>query len=278
MEAMTITFQCPNGHKLSCPQTLAGKPGKCPKCGAVFRVPQPSSAAPVASDASPNPFSFLSQEDDESEPDSAAPDDESPRQEEDQGIPAQEDELQIGEGPAGADEIVFLCPNGHRLHGPANLVGRPGQCPHCQVRFLIPSPEDVPDDDEVDAEQDESISLDEILIHLDTGSKGSSLDRASGSKPSIGPNAATGHPLAALMARLWAAKSANSSIELHLGDGKLLVPDEFAKQSPATNYGLFAMREANGSHTLTAVSWDSIERITVRGLAQLPKEWFDGRS
>ena len=273
---MTITFQCPKGHKLSCPETLAGKPGKCPKCGAVFRVPQPPSAAPA--DDSPNPFSFLSPQGDENGPDSAAPDDEGPGPTEEQETPAREDELQIGEGPAGADEIVFLCPNGHRLHGPANLVGRPGQCPHCQVRFLVPSPEDVPDDDEVEAEQDESISLDEILIHIDTGSKGSSLGGASGSKPAIAPHAASDHPLAALLARLWAAKSANSSIELDLGDGKLLVPDEFAKQNPFANYGLFAVRESNGSHTLTAISWDSIERITVRGLTQLPKEWFDGRS
>ncbi|HUY31272.1 MAG TPA: hypothetical protein VMV69_00720 [Pirellulales bacterium] len=271
---MSITFQCTNGHKLNCPETLAGKPGKCPKCGAVFRVPQPP-AAPAASDSSPNPFSFLSQEGDENEADSAASDDQEPEPAEEQEAPAREDELQIGEGPAGADEIVFLCPNGHRLHGPASLVGRPGQCPHCQVRFLIPSPEDVPDDDE--AEQDESISLDEILIHIDTSSKGSSLGGASGSKPSAAPPSATSHPLAALLTRLWAARTANSSIELHLGDGKLIVPDEFAKQDPVANYGLFAMREANGSHTLTAVSWDSIERITVRGLAQLPKEWFDGK-
>src|SRR4029077_7759353 len=107
-------------------------------------------------------------------------------------------------------EIVFLCPNGHRLHGPAALVGRPGQCPHCQVRFLIPSPEDVPDDDEAEVDQDASISLDEIRIQIDTSSKGSSPSGATGSKPVIPPPVATSHPLAALMARLWAAKTANS--------------------------------------------------------------------
>jgi len=275
---MSITFQCTNGHKLSCPDNLAGKPGKCPKCGAVFRVPELPPAAPNTVDGSPNPFSFLSQESDVNAPDMAARDDEGPESEEEQETGTQEDELQIGEGPAGADEIVFLCPNGHRLHGPAALVGRPGQCPHCQVRFLIPSPEDVPDDDEVDGDQEASISLDEIRIQIDTGSRGSSPSGASGSKPVIPPPVATSHPLAAMLTRLWAAKTTNSSIELHLGDGKLLVPDEFARQNPVTNYGLFATREANGSHTLTAVSWDSIERITVRGLAQLPKEWFDGKS
>ncbi|HVC97121.1 MAG TPA: hypothetical protein VND64_25810 [Pirellulales bacterium] len=247
---MSITFQCTNGHRLSCPENLAGKPGKCPKCGAVFRVPEPPSAAPATSEVLPNPFSYLSQEGAVNGRDPEAADDEGQGPAEEQEATAQEDELQIGEGPAGADEIVFLCPNGHRLHGPATLVGRPGQCPHCQVRFLIPSPEDVPDDgdDEVEAEQDGSISLDEIRIHIDTGSKVPSPGGASGPKPVIPPPVATSHPLAVLLARLWSAKTSNGSIELHLGDGKLLVPDEFARQHPATNYGLFAIREANGSN------------------------------
>jgi len=37
------------------------------------------------------------------------------------------------------EEIIeFLCPNGHKLSGPASLQGRPGQCPHCQSKFVIP--------------------------------------------------------------------------------------------------------------------------------------------
>jgi predicted RNA-binding Zn-ribbon protein involved in translation (DUF1610 family) len=35
----TITFLCPNGHKLSSPARLQGKAGKCPHCGEKFRVP-----------------------------------------------------------------------------------------------------------------------------------------------------------------------------------------------------------------------------------------------
>ena len=40
--------------------------------------------------------------------------------------------------PASTDNIVFLCPNGHRLNGPAKLAGRLGQCPHCNTKFQIP--------------------------------------------------------------------------------------------------------------------------------------------
>ena len=41
--------------------------------------------------------------------------------------------------PAGKErQIEFLCPNGHHLHGPASLQGRPGACPECGSRFRIP--------------------------------------------------------------------------------------------------------------------------------------------
>ncbi len=32
-------FLCPNGHRLNGPPSLKGKPGKCPHCGARFRIP-----------------------------------------------------------------------------------------------------------------------------------------------------------------------------------------------------------------------------------------------
>ena len=43
--------------------------------------------------------------------------------------------------------FAFLCPNGHELNGPVSLRGRPGQCPHCGEKFLIPE-EDGDDEDE----------------------------------------------------------------------------------------------------------------------------------
>jgi GYF domain 2 len=37
---MGIKFLCPNGHKMNVKVFLAGKRGKCPKCGASVRIPQ----------------------------------------------------------------------------------------------------------------------------------------------------------------------------------------------------------------------------------------------
>ena len=34
--------------------------------------------------------------------------------------------------------VRFECPNGHKLHVKAELAGRRGICPECQVRFVVP--------------------------------------------------------------------------------------------------------------------------------------------
>lgn len=42
---MGIKFLCPNGHKMNVKAFLAGKRGKCPKCGASVRIPQENPAS-----------------------------------------------------------------------------------------------------------------------------------------------------------------------------------------------------------------------------------------
>ena len=40
--------------------------------------------------------------------------------------------------------VKFLCPSGHPLNAPLNLVGKAGKCPKCGTAFVVPAPE--PDD------------------------------------------------------------------------------------------------------------------------------------
>jgi hypothetical protein len=37
--------------------------------------------------------------------------------------------------------VKFLCPNGHPLNAPLNLVGKAGKCPKCGTAFVVPAPE-----------------------------------------------------------------------------------------------------------------------------------------
>jgi hypothetical protein len=47
---MGIKFLCPNGHKMNVKAFLAGKRGKCPKCGASVRIPQETPASDSGED------------------------------------------------------------------------------------------------------------------------------------------------------------------------------------------------------------------------------------
>jgi hypothetical protein len=58
-----------------------------------------------------------------------------------------------------AEQIVFLCPNGHKLNGPAKLAGRLGKCPHCDTRFQIPSLEELRAAQQAAAQEEESNQL-----------------------------------------------------------------------------------------------------------------------
>ncbi len=266
---MPISFTCPNGHRVSCPDDQAGKAGKCPRCGAVVRIPQPGTAVSVAAASHLSPAAPGTGAVTTGEATSSA-----------SGLlelDETEDRPQAGI-PTDAELIVFLCPNGHRLNSPARLAGRPGQCPHCSAKFLIPELEDSIDDEHQEHEvaiNDAGISLDEIVIHVDSSSRGGTGSSKGRAPPpaAASPPATAPHPMAELLERLWSRKAAGASLEIHLGDGKLLVPDEFSSRD--SRLAMFGVREANGSHTLTAVGWESIERIVVRGLDRLPDEWFE---
>jgi hypothetical protein len=241
---MPITFNCPQGHRLTCADELAGKPGKCPKCGVVLRVPHASTVAAATAPAQP------------------AADDEPASQLESAG-----DGMTAGD--LAADQIIFLCPNGHRLHGSASLAGRPGQCPHCGVKFLVPSPDEEEDEEPFVEEEATEMPFNDVVIQIDTSGKVGSSKSGKALNSAL---AASAPPLAILLSKLWRYKAQGASVEIHLGDGKLLEPDQISLKD--ANHALFATREASGAHTLTAVAWSSIERIVVRGLEQLPKEWF----
>ncbi|MGH7140437.1 MAG: hypothetical protein ACREHD_32280 [Pirellulales bacterium] len=243
---MPITFNCPQGHRLTCPDELAGKPGKCPKCGVVVRVPSPAAVAtalaPIDAAAADEPASAL---------ESAADG--------------------VTQSSLGMDQIIFLCPNGHRLHGSIRLAGRPGQCPHCGIKFLVPSPDDEDDEPFVQPPRHND-ALDEIVIQIDTSSKVGSSKSGRVSSKSASSLPASAHPLAGILSQMLRYKAQGASIEVHLAGGTTIVPDQFSPKD--AQHVFFASRDADGTSTVTAVGWSSIERVVLRGLAEIPKEWF----
>jgi hypothetical protein len=254
---MAITFLCPNGHKLNCKEKLAGRPGVCPKCSAPFVVPQPQ-REPAQNEISDSagPWEFTQQE-------LAAAG--SPRG-------AAKPPSRAAAPPTG-EPIVFLCPNGHRLHSSPDTVGRPGQCPHCQARFLIPSPDDLIDDEAGEAAGTEvpsaSFGVEAAVAPAEPRPDAAPEPRLA--RAHEVPAAAAPGDMASTFRQLWALKTQQSAvIELHLGDNKILVPESFANSWSSETHAVFADREANGAYRLTAVAWSSISRVVLRGLKSLP--------
>ena len=277
---MPIEFLCPNGHRIRCPADRAGQRAKCPKCGIKFIVPDASEDE--SADATGG--------------DSAVT----------QTAPGGPGSSAVKSGPGsgvnkGTDQIEFLCPNGHLLHGSRQLQGHPGQCPECGSKFRIPTYEDADDEGGIGTNEgiteekakpsEPQVGLEPLESHEDSAvtlpeMTAEEKDVKLGPPPlhETFPVALQGdgsgrwaqargtHPLSELFCRLWAKKSKGAVIELHFGDGETLIPDRFARPLSQGSHGLFAVKEPDGTYTLTAIAWESISRVLVKHVHELPEE------
>lgn len=270
---MAIEFACPNGHRLSCSDDRAGTQGKCPKCGVAFQVPN---ASTIPAGGPPPRNADQASDSGKSTQVAGA------------GSSTGGEELEMGK-PAPS-QIQFLCPNGHKLNGPMSLQGQPGQCPHCGMKFRIPfvdedagasrisSMADLEDSSEMEA-YDEGSDLEEIEDVEEIAD-----DDELYSAPHEGEQLASflppvvnepNHSLAQLFPMLWNEKHHGAVLEVHLGDGITLVPDWWSERLSLDDYVVFALQTADGSYVMETIPWESIKRITVRRITELPGGVFD---
>jgi len=270
-----IKFLCPNGHPLSAPENLAGKSGKCPKCGTAFLVPLPEAAADDGERSPPGPGSAPSVGTSDA---SGAGDSQNP------AMPA----MGSGKGKAVTGEVfVFLCPNGHKLNGPPSLKGKPGQCPHCGAKFHIPADDDLelPDEDvptgEAEEEEIPDGEPDEDGGGFDFGGFGGPreeeeeefieavVEDAPVEPPPSGP-AGLGY----IVSRLWEQRTEGTELEIFLTEGEIVAPDEFSEVLSSSDYGVFAIQEDDGTFALTVIPWGAVRRVGMRKLDDLPPQLF----
>jgi hypothetical protein len=164
----------------------------------------------------------------------------------------------IGRTPG---QIVFLCPNGHRVNAPLSLQGRAGQCPICGAQFVIPTQAEIEKPPE------------ELGLAEDTVASGSATRLPPPQQEHL--QMAGAHPLCNLLRKLWNEKEHGGVIEIHLSSGALLVPDWFDERHSRLSHGLFAAQSADGTVTMTIVAWDNIARIVVRNVEGLPEGMFE---
>jgi hypothetical protein len=83
------------------------------------------------------------------------------------------------------------------------------------------------------------------------------------------------NPTAQLVARLWVERGHGGVVELHLVGGGVILPEWYEARWSRGTHGLFASQAADGTVTLTAVAWESIQKIIVRQVEGLPDGMFE---
>ncbi len=276
---MPLHFTCPNGHSISCHEKLSGRPAKCPQCSTKFMVPPPGQeqADPISQDSSLRA-----------------------------GGSGKNGGVATEKKKAPKEEqIVFLCPNGHKLNGPARMQGQAGQCPECGARFRIPSYDE--EDDDATGEEEEILTgaavADDVVFNAQELEEIETIERSpfeqfvsDGSSPSGGgisngsaevvdeaelvtdfvPELPAGsHALSGIFAVLWQQRAQGGVIEMQLKEGELLTPDYYAPNLSLATHGVFAVKGKDGTFTITSVPWDAVIRVSLRKTAELPDGQFE---
>ena len=263
---MVIKFLCPNGHQLSAPENMAGKKGKCPKCQSAFVVP---TMAEVAAASAEPPGAEQTEAAGPASATAAA---------NDAAIASGS-----GKGQTAGEMFVFLCPNGHKLNGPPSLKGKAGQCPHCGAKFRIPTD----DEEEEEAQEDQSNGQQPLQVVVGAADSGSGsgfrfpFEQFAPEEPA---EAAVEEPLGAppagapgmgyIFARLWERRGESSEVEIFLSEGEIVAPDHFSEVLSNSDYGVFAIQEGDGTYAVTVIPWNSVRRVGVRKLGELPENLF----
>lgn len=231
-------------EKLSCPDNFAGKLGKCPHCGSKFKVPIPKKST-IDEAESIQDSDILEEDDLERIVDSDILDrggDDAPEDVVDSDV--------LAPRPAPSRETVKM---------PARQATREA------ARELL-SIDAIVDDDEPPA----------LMPPAKEG-----RTKAVPPPPPATVAAASGltasgsiHPLSTLFARLWEQKQRGANLELHLEDGEKVAPEGYAPSLSQYTHGVFAVKMLDGTHTMTAIAWDKVSRITLRGVRDLPHGLF----
>ena len=230
--AATITFSCPNGHRISVPAKLAGKRGACSKCGTAVVIP-PSSVAIAAPPAPPAGRPTL----------------------------AHADAFAAGGDPQGGED------------GTITLKAPPAWPPVLGGTTATPGPLDSPR-----AAVPPLNSNSPSLQHVPAAAARDAGGEPDGPEAGIAPVAKgtlVAYPTAILVARLWAERDHGGIVELHLVGGSVILPEWYEPAWSQGSHGLFASQAADGSVTLTAVAWDSIQKVVVRQVEGLPDGMFE---
>ena len=163
--------------------------------------------------------------------------------------------------------ITFQCSScSSRITVPGKLAGKSGVCSKCGEKVVAPNSQ-PPGHDSTPGS---------AIVNKVSGSHGSSADLLG---PPVDEHSnglgSVESPTARLIARLWQEREHGGEIELHIaGSSRPILPQFFERDWSQGTHALFARQEPDGSITLEAVAWESIQRVVVRKVQYLPDGMF----
>ncbi len=167
--------------------------------------------------------------------------------------------------------ITFQCPScSSRITVPGKFAGKSGACSKCGVKVVAPKNQPSGQDSVLDSARVDGISdLHESSANL----LGPPVDEHSNNH--LLPTGSIESPTARLIARLWQELEHGGEVELHIaGSSRPILPQFFEREWSQGTHALFARQEPDGSITLEAVAWESIQRVVVRKVQGLPDGMF----
>ena len=147
---------------------------------------------------------------------------------------------------------------GERIPTPAAYVGLNQAYPgvwKIKVQSVDPSPDDLP-----------ILEPEPVARYAETLEPESQVPLAEGGD-------APWHPTADLVARLWAEREHGGQIEVHHADG-VIVPNWYDVTWSRGTHGVFGSQAPDGTVTITAVAWSSVQKVIVRQVQTLPADIF----
>lgn len=233
-----ITFSCANGHRIVVSAKLVGKRGACSKCGISVVIPGPGGEADAAKQptAAPAPEEFaISAPADGNETPTIA-----------------EEAAAVEESPPRQDEFAGL-------FDAVSADQLPGSGAGSGIGSV-----------EVSAEAESQLEIGSsgignVVANEPTDAYANDYDAAG-----IADN-----PTAQLVARLWAEREHGGKFEIHVTGGGVILPQWYEPRWSRGTHGLFANQAADGTVTLTAVAWESVQKVVVRQVEGLPDGMFE---
>ncbi len=277
---MPLVVHCQNGHRIVCPDELAGSNVRCPQCLDYVEV-----SGRAVSQASSTKLRAGQASSETSATDAGAT-------------------TRIVVGAAREEaKIVFACPNGHRLSGSPGLEGQQKRCPQCGAQFTVPSSAQAAPGDGLNSMQPEADSVLDprppaAVSEDSTSYSDISLDElASDPGPAEAPSGSASvfevlpqqrdaaatllaiddscdmpHPLTAVFRAVWQLRQQGATIRLELDSGSKLLVDDWFEARSVGPYAVLLCQNDQG-RCIEIVPWDRVCRLSAEGIAQLPDDW-----